>query len=319
MNADNNDAPGAEPVFEDGRAKWTAYGNYIGALLSAWVVWLWRFLVGSLLGVLVLSISAYVAAPSLGLTVFSLGELIVWFSEQSEGAQVAVGGAILAALGLVGAYWTAVSAWKAQKEIELRVEAASRLQELFHVAHRYTLDARGYVSALRESVRLAAAAGTPADKAIHLRYVHADANEFEKQKQALHEARMALHGLSATHANVLTQSWYVSEKLRAAMAIIDSTANAVLKVIGPRGDLGSPSFVAQYCSQFNDQYAAEVLAACDGVTALAAPTIGFIAGRLAQQAVKPRLGGLLVLTLRSRFFAPVIYNVGRTKPPKFPK
>lgn len=102
------------------------------------VQWLLWSLLGTIWGVFSVSLALYHLAPTLfGITPLSGGELIIWFSGLSEGAQVAFGAGVLTAVGLVAAYWTAMATWKKQKYVELRLTAGAEIQRRFVVAQRH--------------------------------------------------------------------------------------------------------------------------------------------------------------------------------------
>jgi hypothetical protein len=296
------------------RTTWATWLGYLSVVLRMWIGWLVVFLLGTLWGVFLLSLLAYFSAePIFGLRVFSVSELIVWFAEQSEGAQVAVAAGVLTALGLVSAYWTAISAFKTQKDIEIRMETGRKVQQVFQDVHRFTRDIGSYLYVLQLNTQEVGKL-PPNEQAFHLYWCNSKADTYGDLVQGLHESRMEISALFSTDGAVLANTPGLFNKLRAAHEIVDAAWELCIAFYRPKADPQSPSFVADFLKQYDDARATAAMKACDRVTAEVSPVVGFIAGRLLAPALRPRLSGILLVTSSPKFFASTFARVWRAKP-----
>jgi len=295
--------------------KWLIYGAIVSLALIGKTV---HFFVGTLWGVLILSVIAYAAAPAVSeIEPLTATQLLFWFANLSEGAQVAVSAGLLTAIGLVAAYWTALAAWKKQKEMELKLAAADEIEARFQIALRCCHDIGAFLSTLVHSVDEARAIDDAESQAIRLHYSNSRAAFFEEQKAALHEARMNFHGLTATYSMILANSFGLFDKFRAVAESLDEACR-VCAFRAPRGDSQSPQFVIQFLSRYDEERSRHALSTLDRISNETSAAIGFVTGRLRSNVIAPTTSGVLTLLRHPRLYASSLNLVRALKPQKEP-
>jgi hypothetical protein len=126
---------------------------------------------------------------------------------------------------------------------------------------------------------------------------------------------MTMDSLMSTDGNIIHNTRAVFPKLRAAIRLIDDAWESCSSFRSPRANPKDALFVASFFRQYDVEKANAAQAACERVITEAAGLIGFAAGRLTYQAIRPRLAAVLVLTREPRFFAPLIQMIARSKVP----
>lgn len=275
------------------------------------VQWLLWSLLGTIWGVFSVSLALYHLAPTLfGITPLSGGELIIWFSGLSEGAQVAFGAGVLTAVGLVAAYWTAMATWKKQKYVELRLTAGAEIQRRFVVAQRHVNELGSYLWILLDSVQRVRTAKTENEARLALAYVNERAQAFERERQFLHEARMELKGLFGAYGVIIGSTWSVWEKLDAVINVIDEAWEAC-SFLPPSADPRAADFLDIFLSRYDEQRVLAARNACDKVVDAAAPVAGYVHGVLSRNVLLPNLPSVVRLWRHRKFFLPLIEAVRR--------
>lgn len=309
------DIANRQDATRDTPSEWRDSTRYMGVLLFAWSGYLLYFLFATVIGSLALSFLLYfLAEPLLGVDPFTPSELLLWFSDQTEGAKIAVGAGVLTAVGLVAAYWTAIAAWKAQKAIELRFSTSLEIQNAFQIAHRCVVEINGYLEQLMDRTA-AAKEVTGGDRAFHLYYVNERAEAFEQYKKGLYEARMRLYVFFSTHGNVLLSQWQVFDKFRTAIHILD-LASTACQFVPPQADPRTHSFPEDFLRRYDPERVKSAQLACARVIAEGSAIVGFVSGRLASRAIKPGMPGLLFLTKAPKSLRQTILAATRAKAPK---
>lgn len=264
---------------------------------TAFVVWLLKVSLGTVWGVLGVSLCLYWLAPAIfGIQPLGAGELVDWFNGLTENAQVAVGAAMLTAIGLVAAYLTAMAVWKKQKFIEIRISAASDMRTRFNAAQRIVIDLSSYLSILVEAAEEARLAKPKNDARYALAYVNSEAVRFQDRTKALHEARMELNGIFTDHGIIIVGIWEGWEKLARYIAMIDEAWEAC-SFLPPSADYAASDFVEVFLRRYDKERVLHALRACERVTTSASAVAGQIHGRLISGAIPITLGALRSLVL----------------------
>ncbi|WP_049630362.1 hypothetical protein [Cellvibrio sp. pealriver] len=116
-------------------------------------VLLYRFLFGSVVGILLCCIALYKLSGFLfGVDPLNFDELMMWLVTQGETTKAAVLSSVITVIGFLIAYATATSNWKAQLLANMKIQAAGEIEVFFAECSRLSTDCSLYAEALVEAV-----------------------------------------------------------------------------------------------------------------------------------------------------------------------
>ena len=155
------------------------------------IAWVWirgtaAWLIGSPLGVLVLSLAWYGYLRHYGLSKpFLPSELLAWLSAQRYEVKLGIAGGLLTALGFAIAFWTAASTWRRQKELELRLNAQHEIHARFERALRLLNSLESYLHVLIQAISTIPPEATEAEVGQRLVYFNSQAPLFASNRQGI--------------------------------------------------------------------------------------------------------------------------------------
>lgn len=281
-------------------------GRYFAIVLLVWIRLGMRFFFGTLWGVFLFSACTYVALNRWSeIQVFSSDELLIWFSQLSEGAQVAASAGVLTAVGLVAAYWTAMSTWRLQRELEHRIAVGADIHARFETAQRCVIEMHSYLCLLIEATSEASRSKNPQEASYALRYTNEQAASYRSHCRQLHEARMHLNGIFSAHGATLSNVFTLWDKIRRAIVIIDE-AWAAGSFVPPHADPTLADFPRVFLSRYDHKAVTAAVSACDRVIAEASALSGFVRGVLMHPILPTRLASAWFITRKRAIISPAI-------------
>jgi hypothetical protein len=301
-----------------GRARlWLKYAIRTGL---ACVLYLTHILGGTLLGVLTTSIILYFAAqPLLGVSPLAAHELLRWFSDASEGIQLAIAAGLLTVIGIVAAYSTAIRAWKEQRQMDLQIGVADELLEKFGTANRQLIALGSYLDVLQNSIADSKKTGTAVDADHALAYVKGQADTFLSHRQQLYEELQAMHAFFGAHTIVLSNFVGLLDKQTSLNELVAQALNACY-FVPPSVEPGSSAFASEFLRHHNAADVENAINAVKAATMRGGMISNFIRARLIGQIMRPRFPVLLLLLSKRKLMAQSMDIVDREKPePKWKK
>jgi hypothetical protein len=290
---------------------WLKYAVRAGL---ACFLYLTHILAGTLLGVLTASIILYVVAqPLLGVSPLTTHELLSWFSDASEGIQLAIAAGLLTVIGIVAAYSTAIRAWKEQRQMDLQIGVAAELLENFRSANRELIALGSYLDVLQNSIADSKKAGTALDAAHALIYVNGQADTFLSHRQQLYEASQGMHAFFGAHTIVLSNFLGLLDKLTSLNELIAQALNACY-FVPPSVDRGHSAFAGEFLRRYNAADVQKAISAVEAATMRGGMICGFIRARLIGKIMRPSFPVLLLLLSKRRLMAQSMDIVDREKP-----
>lgn len=139
---------------------------------------------------------------------YSLGELILWIEDRSEGQKIAIITTAITLLGFVLAFWQASLIWKDQKRTEIRLLACDEISEFFNKAWEAALVVAFHAESIAELKRDMQENPADVDSVMsNARHMLNKTQEFTESRKELSRLVVKVHVLKDRHFLVLSQHY----------------------------------------------------------------------------------------------------------------
>ncbi len=273
------------------------------------VLLLLRFLVGTVFGVLLTSVTLYwlmwLAGDS---KPFTLGQLVLWLDAQPTESKTAVVTSLLTVLGFLVAFHTATLNWKAEALANLKAHVAGEIELFFTEASRLIVDAQIYVRSLVEAVNAVQAQGPTFDAAFKVERAIEKAGDFLAVRDRLSAMSVEVHGISGRHYSILSTMWGASNALEeCATAFTEMTKHMWVQL--PSIEEDHPDRLAEFLRLVNVSECSNFVACCERNYGFISGTTGGLRGALLAPLVGFNLSSVLSLAGKRATFIEALAKV----------
>jgi hypothetical protein len=215
------------------------------------VMFLVRFLVGNIYGIFLLSLFVYFRGESLlGVTPYSIDQLIFWLVSQSESTKTALLSSFITVIGFMLAYATATANWKGQLLANLKLQAAGELDVFFAEFSKLAKDCDIYATALAEAVDKIKKNCTLEEAVFLANYNRDQGQIFVQKRQRLIAMGIDVHGFQGRYSTLLLSAPGLMSSLDLATAAV-SNINDKLWINVPFHIQGDTNVVQTFVNQVN--------------------------------------------------------------------
>ena len=251
------------------------------------VILLLRFLLSTIWGVLLLSISVYWLAWITGEPrPFTLQKLVLWLDGLPTEAKTSVVTTMLTIFGFLVAFQTGMLNWKAQALAQMKQHVANEIDSFYTEASRLTIAAKIYVDLLVKAVNCLQSQGPSNDAIFNVSQALKKADQFRATRDRLSEMSIEVHRIAGRHSSLLATIGGALDTLEeCASAFSEITQKMWVHV--PIISDDNPDPLAEFAAQVNVAKCTDFLECFDrnhlfmignsgGVRgALLAPVVGF--------------------------------------------
>lgn len=226
------------------------------------VVLVVRFLLGTIFGVLFLSLLLYWVMWTTGEPKpFTFAQLVLWVDGLPTESKTAVVTSVLTVLGFLIAFHTATVNWKAEALAHLKAHVAGEIELFFSEASRRITDAEIYVRSLVEAVNLAQGAGAPAEAVFKVQRALEMTPSFLANRDRLSAMSIEVHRIAGRHYSVLSTVWGATKALEdCATAFAEITQQMWVRLPTVQPNLPDP--IGQFVTQINVTECSAFIACC---------------------------------------------------------
>ena len=230
-----------------------------------------RFLLGSMLGILLLSILLYwlmwVTGEPKPLT---FAQLALWVDALPTESKTAVVTSVLTILGFLIAFHTATVNWKAEALAHLKERVAGEIELFFTEASGLITDTEIYADSLVKTIDLIQRVGKTPDAAFRVQRVLETTSKFLADRDRLSAMSIEVHRIAGRHYSVLSTVWGATKALEeCASSFAEITQCMWIRV--PNIQANFPDPIGQFLSQVN-------VTECRTFTSSCQQNFGFING-----------------------------------------
>ena len=176
-----------------------------------------HLLVGTAGGILCLSILIYYFSCSLGLgQPYSFLELILWLDQLPGNSKTTIFSSIITICGFLVAFSIGSSHQKQQLVSNMRIEAASAIEEFFNAASRNSTSAYIYAKYLIQIVNHINNGDDENTIEFHLQNVIKETEKFYLARAKLQGQEIEVHRFQDKYSLILSSSWGASNKMDTA-------------------------------------------------------------------------------------------------------
>lgn len=183
--------------------------------------YLFRFFVGNIFGIFLLSLFAYMNSNELfGITPYNFEQFMFWLVAQSESTKTAFLSSLITVVGFLLAYATATANWKGQLLANLKLQAAGELDVFFSEYSKLASDCEIYASYLVEAVDKIQK-GCSVDEADFLvTYSCEQGQLFTQKRQRLIAMGIDVHGFQGRYSTLLLSAPGLQSSLNSAIRAV---------------------------------------------------------------------------------------------------
>lgn len=227
------------------------------------VILLFRFLIGTVWGVLFLSTLLYWMSWFVGNPKpLTPGQLLLWIDGLPTESKTAVATSLLTVLGFLVAFHSAALNWKAEAVARLKAHVAGEIELFFTEASRLTTDAQIYVRSLVEAVNLLQSQGPTVESMFKIQRTLEQLPKFLGIRDRLSAMSVEVHGIAGRHYTLLSTVWGATKVLEeSAVAFAEITKKMWIHL--PNIKNFHPDSVAEYLRQINMSECAEFIVCCE--------------------------------------------------------
>ena len=263
---------------------------------------LWRFLVGTTLGIFFLSLALYGYMSWVSDTKpFTPSQLLLWLADLPIEVKTAISAAILTIVGFLVAFHTATLNWKHQANAQLRAYVAGELEQFYAEVSGRTIEARIYAKTLVEAVNAIQAQGVSAETVSRVHFILDRTTAFLATRQRLSAMSIEVHRILGKNYSLLATVWGAAKALEEANAAFSEIAQAMWIRV-PFVQRDDPNLLGVFLAQVNVTECLSFVACCDRNDGYINGVTGGIRGLLLAPVVGMNLASLVgLLTNRAQF------------------
>ena len=280
------------------------------------VVLIFRFLIGTVWGVFLLSISLYsiswLVSESQPLT---LSQLLLWIDELPVDSKTAVITSLLTVIGFLVAFHSATLNWKAQALVQLKTHVAGEIEQFFTEALRHTSDAEIYVRSLIEATNSVKNKGPTSDAIFKIQRSLELMPKFLETRDRLAAMSVEIHGITGRHFSLLSTLWGATKTLEDSTAAF-SEITQKMWVRLPILQNGLPDPVDEYLRQVDVSECSSFIACCEKNYGFISGATGGIRGLLLAPLVGFNLSSVVSLFGKRSVFVESLAVLREVKPHK---
>jgi hypothetical protein len=192
------------------------------------VIFLLKFLFGTLIGVLLFSSILYLSLPHItGVEPWSLRQLTLWFDELSNDAKIGMAGSLVTVLGFFIALHTTMQSWKRQTAATMRMAAADAIDNVLSETTAILLRISLFTETTAKEIERVTGQGVPLEAAPLLSVLSDEVTEFRANRQRLLQLEQELIALPARY----TVLFLPLSGMHAALEAIEEQVSAVTEML----------------------------------------------------------------------------------------
>jgi hypothetical protein len=204
------------------------------------VIFLLKFVFGTLIGVLLFSWLLYLGLPHItGIEPWSLQQLMLWFDELGNDAKIGMASSLVTVLGFFIALHTTMHSWQRQTAATMRMAAADAIDSVISDTTAILLDISLFTEAAAKEIERVRGKGLPLEASPMLSVLSEDVTKFRANRQRLLQLEQELIALPARY----TVLFLPLSGMPAALQAIEAHVSAVTKklwVPAPAGGTTHP-------------------------------------------------------------------------------
>lgn len=247
------------------------------AVLVAFVL---KFLFGTIVGSLFLAWLLYATTPYWsGVQPWGLSELLFWFSQLSNEAQIGLASSLVTVLGFLIALHTTMHSWRRQKASELRMSAADNIYRVISEVNSVILHVQLFAETTAREVQQVRAQNLSLDASPILSVLCEEILMFRANRQRLLKLQQEAIDLAARYSVLFLPLW----GMEGALDAINQNIAAVTKVLwipAPVGGTDHPEHRKQLMAQVDPEKYQELADVCEKARSQIAGLQGGLSGTL---------------------------------------
>lgn len=277
------------------------------------VVLLLRFLLGTVLGVFILSSVLYWVMWTAGEPKpLTLAQLLLWIDGLPTESKTAVVTSVLTVLGFLVAFHTTTVNWKEEALAQLKAHAAGEIEIFFNEAARLTIDAKIYVRSLVDAVNFIQDQGATPDALFKVQRALEKAPGFLVTRDRLSAMAIEVHRIAGRHYSVLSTVWGATKALEdCAAAFTDITHHMWIRLPNVQPNSSDP--IDQFVTQINVTECSNFVACCERNYGFMSAATGGVRGSLLASLIGFNLSSLLSLAGKRSTFIEALAKIQNGK------
>lgn len=277
------------------------------------VVLVLRFLVGTILGVFILSALFYWAMWITGEPKpFTLSQLVLWVDGLPSESKTAIVTSVLTVLGFLIAFHNATVNWKAEALAHLKAAVAGEIELFFNEAARLTTDAEIYARSLVEAVNFFQSHGATPDAIFKIQRTLEQTSAFLAKRDRLSAMSVEVHRIAGRHYSVLSTVWGATKALEDSASVFAQITQLMwIRVPNIQADLPNP--IAQFVSQVNVAECVNFVDCCGRSYGFISGATGGVRGALLAPLVGFNLASLMSLSGKRSTFIEALSKIHDVK------
>jgi len=277
------------------------------------VLLLIRFLVGTIRGTLLLSISIYwVMWNFCDPRPYTPASLILWIDDLPSESKTSVITTTITVLGFLIAFHTGTLNWKAQALAELKRHVASEIESFFTEASKLTFEAQMYSESLVTAVNLLQSQGPSKDSIFAVTQALKKSADFIETRDRLSALSVEIHRISGRHYSVLSTVWGATKALEdCASAFGEITEKMWLRI--PSIIEGHPDPLSEFLLQINIKDCMEFSEICEINSDFMNANSGGIRGLLLAPIVGINFSSRMSLAGKEKMFTEAMQKIRKRK------
>ena len=204
------------------------------------VIFLIKFLFGTLIGVLLFSWLLYLGLPQMtDVEPWNLQQLVLWFDDLSNDAKTGLASSLVTVFGFFIAMHTTMRSWQRQTAATMRMAASDAIDNVVSDTTAVLLRISLFTEAAAKEIERVQSQGLPLEAAPMLSVLSEDVTEFRANRQRLLQLEQELIALPARYSVLFLPL----SGMQAALEAIEEHVSAVTKklwVSAPAGGTTHP-------------------------------------------------------------------------------
>lgn len=227
------------------------------------VVFVLKFLFGTIIGSLIFAWLLYATLPYWsGVQPWGLSEVLLWFSQLSNEAQIGLASSLVTVLGFFIALHTTMHSWRRQTASELRMSAADNIYRVISEVNTVILHVQLFAETTAREVQQIRAQNLSLDASPMLSVLSEEVLMFRANRERLIKLQQETIDLPARYSVLLLSLW----GMEGALEAINQNIAAVTKVLwipAPVGGTDHPEHRKQLMEQVDPEKYQELANACE--------------------------------------------------------
>ncbi len=276
---------------------------------------IFRTVTGNIYGIFGLVIGLYLLAPNIfSVEPYSGTELLVWYSNLSDGYKISITSSLLTVVGFIIAFFISSLSWKNELKSKIELDAANDMQMAYGHITSLAIDVNTFIGLVADTLNMIGEKGPLDPESISsAKFIMNERQKYTDNQMQLSRLSIDIHSLAGRHTLVLASRVGAYRTILAVNKAVGNIRTAMYVYV-PDIDIDDPEICTRLQSRVNREEAESSRKIIRKEIDYISGAVGGINGQIQDHILRPGIFSLFAVIKKiSQWQQHVITQYKRTK------